>query len=80
MERKIRALTVLTVITLLVTICLWGLFFLPAPPFSPLWPGLACSVLSAIFLFALLSAQRRHTAQLCEEHQQTLKAERDAHA
>lgn len=80
MERKIRVLTALTAAALLVSICLWGLSLLPAPPFSPVWPGLACSVLAAGLLTALISAQRRHTAQRREEHRQELEAERDAHA
>ena len=80
MEHKIRTLTVMTAVALILTGCVWCTLLLPAPPFPPVWPGLIGTLLSLGLLCALASAQQRFVEELKDQQRQELEELRRAHA
>ena len=80
MEHKIRTLTAMTAVTLILTGCIWCTLLLPAPPFSPVWPGLIGTILSLGLFWALSSAQRQLAEAQKAQHRQELEDLKRAHA
>mgnify|MGYP004511184593 FL=1 len=80
MEHKIRTLTVMTAIALILTGCTWCTLLLPTPPFPPVWPGLFEILLSLGLLYSLASAQHRFIETLKAQHRQELESLKRAHA